>query len=108
MSHAGKEATFLRQCAAIRDNTESVHLQAVIVVEAQRFMLNDMLIQLEPTLLQTLAAARVAGVQDRHVVLLRHLIDCCEQRCKVFLRIDILLTVSRQQDILAFSKPRRA
>lgn len=36
MAHGSKEAALLRQGTTIRHNTESVHLQTVIVVEAQR------------------------------------------------------------------------
>ncbi len=62
MTYAGKEAAFLRKRAAIGHNTEGVHLQAVVVMEAQRLMLNNALIQLKAALLQTFTAAGMAGV----------------------------------------------
>ena len=71
-------------------------------MEAQRLVLDDTLVQLEATLLQTLPAAGMAGIQDGHIILLCHLVNCGEQRSKVFLRVDVLLTVSRKQNILAF------
>jgi hypothetical protein len=68
-------------------------------------MLNDPLVQLEPALLQSLAAARMAGVENRHIVLFGHLVDGGEQRGKVFLGVDIFLAVGGKQDVLAFLKP---
>lgn len=44
----------------------------------------------------------MATVEDGHVVLLRHLVDSSEEGEKVFLRVDIFLTVSGQENILAF------
>lgn len=70
-------------------------------MEAQRLMLNDALVELKAALLQTLAAARMAGVEDRHIVLFRHLVDGGEQRGKVLLGVDVLLAVGRQQNVLA-------
>ena len=41
-------------------------------------------------------------VKDGHVVLLRHLVDSSEEGEEDLLRVDILLTVSGQEDVLAF------
>ena len=89
------------QRAGVGHDAEGVHLQAVVVMEAQRLMLNDALVELKAALLQTLAAARMAGVEDRHIVLFRHLVDGGEQRGKVLLGVDVLLAVGRQQNVLA-------
>ena len=43
----------------------------------------------------------MATVEDGHVVLLRHLVDSSEEGEEVLLRVNILLTVSRKEDILA-------
>lgn len=43
----------------------------------------------------------MATVEDGHVVLFRHLVDSSEKGEEVLLRVDILLTVSRKEDILA-------
>ena len=64
-------------------------------------MLHHALVQLEARRLQTLAAARVAGVQDRQVVFLRHLVDSGEQAREVLLGVDVLLAVRGEQDVLA-------
>ena len=101
MAHAGEETALLRQRARIAHHTKGVHLQAVVVVEAQRLVLDHAPVELEAALLQPLPAARVAGVEDRHIVLLRHLVDRREQAYEVLLRIDIFLTVGREQDVLA-------
>lgn len=60
MLHTGEEAAFLRQGATIGHHAESVHLQTIVVMEAQRLVLNNTLVQLEAALLQTLATARMA------------------------------------------------
>lgn len=45
MSHAREEAAFLRQCTRIRYYSKGVHLQAVVIMEAQRLILNYALVQ---------------------------------------------------------------
>ena len=99
--HAGEETALLGQSAGIRDHGEGVHLQAVVVVEAQRLMLDHPLVQLETGLLQTLFAAGMAAVQHGHIVLLRHFIDGSEQAYEVLLRVDVLLPVGGKQNVLA-------
>ena len=44
----------------------------------------------------------MATVEDGHVILLRHLVDSSEEGEEVLLRVDILLTVSGQENVLAF------
>ena len=51
-------------------------------------------VELEASGLQALAGARVAGVQDRHVVLLSQRVDGGEQAREVRLGIDVFLAVS--------------
>lgn len=41
-------------------------------------------------------------VEDGHVVLLRHLVDSSEEGEEVFLRVDVFLAVSGQENVLAF------
>ena len=41
-------------------------------------------------------------VEDGHVILLRHLVNSSEEGEEVLLRVDIFLTVSRQENVLAF------
>lgn len=44
----------------------------------------------------------MATVEDGHVVLLRHLVDSSEEGEEVLLRVDVFLTVSGQENVLAF------
>ena len=101
MSHTGEEAALLRQGTTVAHHRKGVHLQAVVVMESQRLMLDDALVQLEPTRFETLAAAGVTAVEDGHVILLSHLVDGVEQRQEVLLSVDVLLAVGTQKDVLA-------
>ena len=56
-------------------------------------------VELEASRLQAVAGARVAEVQDRHVVLLGQRVDRREQAREVGLGVDALLAVGRQQHI---------
>ena len=102
MPDAGEERGLFRQSAAVRNHGEGVHLKAIVVVEAQRLVANDARIELEAARLQPLPGARVAGVQDGHIVFGGHLIDGVEEREEVLLGVDILLAVSGEEDILTF------
>ena len=87
-AHAGEKAALLRQGARVRHHAEGVHLQAVVVVEAQRLVLND--------------------TPDRHIVRFRHFVDGGEQRQEIFLGIDVFLAVGGKQDVppLLEAQPR--
>ena len=93
MAYAGEETTLLRQRTGIRHHAEGVHLQAVVVVEAEGLVLNHARIQFESACLQALARAGMAGIQNRHIVLLGHLVDCIKEAQEVLLGVDILLAV---------------
>ena len=71
-------------------------------MEAQRLVGNDAPVQLESAFLQSFPASRVAGVQHRHTILLRHGVYRCEQGTEILLRVDILLPVSGEQNVLSF------
>jgi len=101
VTDAGEEAALLGQGTGVGHHAVGVHLQAVVVVEAQGLVLDDSCIQLESALLQALAAAGVAAVEDGHVVLLGHLIDGIEQAQEVLLRVYVLLAMGRQEDVFA-------
>jgi hypothetical protein len=49
MPHAREEAAFLQQCTGIRYYSKGVHLQAVVIMEAQLLMLNYALVQFKAT-----------------------------------------------------------
>lgn len=97
--NACKEAGLLGQGAGVGDHGEGVHLQAVVVVESHGLVHAHARVQLEAGGLQALAGARVAGVQDRHVVFLRERVDRREQAREVRLGVDVLLAVGRKQHV---------
>ena len=101
MADAGEEAALLGQGAAVAHHGKGVHLQAVVVVEAQGLVLDDARVQLEAACLQALAGTRMAAVEDGHVVLLGHLVDGVEERQEVLLGVDVLLAVGAQKNVLA-------
>ena len=47
MTYTGEETGLLRECAAVGDYSEGVHLKAVVVVEAERFVRDYPAVQLE-------------------------------------------------------------
>ena len=96
---AREEAGLLGQGAGVGDHREGVHLQAVVVVEAHGLVHAHARVELEARRLQALAGARVAGVQDRHVVPLGERVDRGEQALEVRLGVDVLLAVGGQQHI---------
>ena len=99
-----EETALLRQRSAVGDHRKGVHLQAVVIVEAQRLVGDHAAVQMEARRLQPLSASRVAGVKDWHVVLFRHGIDRCEQLDKIAVRIDVFLPVRREQNILSLGQ----
>ena len=96
---AREEAGLLGQGAGVGDHREGVHLQAVVVVEAHGLVHAHARVQLKARGLQALARARVAGVQDRHVVFLGQRVDGGEQAREVRLGVDVLLAVGGQQHV---------
>ena len=101
MADACEERRFLRQGAAVGHHSKRIHLQAVVVMETQRLVADDARIELEAARLQPLPRTRVAAVQNRHIVLRRHLVDSIEEAQEVLFRVDVLLAVGAQEDILA-------
>ena len=95
-----EEAGLLGQGARVGHHGEGVHLQAVVVVKAHGLVHAHARVQLEAGGLQALAGARVAGVQDRHVVFLRERVDGGEQAREVGLGVDVLLAVGGEQHVL--------
>ena len=97
---AREETGLLGQGAGVGHHREGVHLQAVVVVEAHGLVHAHARVELKTGGLQALAGARVAGVQDRHVVLLGQRVDGGEQAREVGLGVDVLLSVGGQQHVL--------
>ena len=101
-----EERTFFGERAAIAHNGKSIHLQAVVVMETKRFMLNHTLVKLKATCCKAVAATRVATVQNRHVILFSHLVDCRKETIEVLFSIDIFFAVGAQQNVLALGKTK--
>ena len=76
VAHTGEEAAFFGESATIAHHCKGVHLKAVIVVETEWLVLNHALIEFEARGCKAVATAWVTAVEDWHVFLLRHLIDC--------------------------------
>ena len=83
MTDACEKAAFFRKCTAVRNNRISVHLQLVVIVEAKRLIHADTFIQLEACRFQTLSGTRVAGIEDRHIVLFSQFIDRRKKTCEI-------------------------
>ena len=96
---AREEAGLLGKRAGVRHHREGVHLQAVVVVEAHGLVHAHARVEPKAGGLQALAGARVAGVQDRHVVFLHERVDRREQAREVRLGVDVLLAVGREQHV---------
>lgn len=79
MAYAGEEAGFLRKGAGVRDHAESVHLKTVVVMEAERLVLDDTPVKLEAAGLKTLSGSWMAAVEDWHIILLSHFVDGVEE-----------------------------
>ena len=54
MPDRGKERTLLRECAAVTDNGEGIHLETIVVVESKRLVLYDARVELKRSSLQAL------------------------------------------------------
>ena len=67
-------------------------------------MLDNALVKLESAGGKAVAAARVAAVEYRHVVLFGHLVDGGEEAREVLLGVDVLFAVGTQQYILALGE----
>ena len=101
MADAREEGGLLGQGARVGHHRKRVHLQAVVIMESQRLVLNHARVELEAGGFQPLPGARVAGVEDRHIVLRGHLVDGVEEAQEVLFGVDVLLAVGAQEDVLA-------
>ena len=102
MADACEEGAFFGERAAVAYDGECVHLQTVVVVESEGFVLNHAFVELETACSQTVTAARVAAVEYRHVVLFSHLVDGGKKAREVLFGVDVFFAVGAEQDVLAF------
>ena len=75
-------------------------------MEAQGFVLDDARVKLEAAGLQALAAARMATVEDGHIVLLGHLVDGVEEGHEVLLGVNVLLAVGGEKNIILLQQTK--
>ena len=101
VADACEEGAFFGERAAVAHDGECVHLQAVVVVESERFVLNHALVELESRGGKAVTAARVAAVQNRHVVLFGHFVDGCKEAREVLFGVDVFFAVGAKQNVLA-------
>ena len=69
-------------------------------------MLNHPWIKLEARSGKTVAAARMAAVEDWHIIFLSHCIDGIEETEEVLLGVDVLFTMSAEQNVFALLKSK--
>ena len=102
---AREEGTFFGQGAAVTHDGKRIHLQAVVVMESEGFVLYHALVKLKARGGKAVTAARVATVKNRHVVLFGHLVDGGKEAREVLLGVDILFAMGAEQNVLAFFEP---
>ena len=105
VADACEKGAFFGERAAVAHDGECVHLQAVVVVESERFMLNHALVELKARGGETVTAARVAAVKNRHIILFGHLVDGGKEARKVLLGVDVFFAVGAEQNVLALFEP---
>ena len=104
VANTREEGAFFGERAAVAYDGEGVHLQAVVIMEAERFVLNHALVELEAACGKAVTAARVAAVQNRHVVLFGHLVDGGKETVEVLFGVDVFFAMGTQQDVLALGE----
>ena len=75
-------------------------------MEAERLVPDDAGIKSEARGVKFLGASRMAGIEDRKIVLFRHFVDRGEERREVLFGVDVLFPVRRKKDVLALFQPQ--
>ena len=101
MADGGEEGRLFGECTRVGHHCKGIHLETVVVMETQGVVADDARVKLEAGGFKALAGARVAAVEDGHVILLGHLIDGVEEGQEVLFRVDVLLPMGAQKDVLA-------
>ena len=70
-------------------------------MEAKRLLYLYTWVKLEARSCKAIARTWVATVEDRHIIFLCHSINSVEELEKVFLGVNILFTVSREENVFA-------
>ena len=69
-------------------------------------MLDDALVKLKAFLFDHLLTAWVTAIENRHIVSTCHFVDCIHQREEVLFDVNILLTVSREEEVFTLLKTK--
>ena len=69
------ETAFLGERSAVGDNGEGIELKVIVVMETERFMTDDAFVKFESGGFESCAAARMAGLEDRHIIFASHSVD---------------------------------
>lgn len=104
VADGGEEAALFGEGAGVGDDGGGVHLQAIVVVEAEGLVTNYAWVELEAGLLKALAAAGMAAVEDGHVVTLSDGVDGVEEGEEVFLGVNIFFAMGGEEDVFSFFK----
>ena len=100
MDDGRDEQAFLREGVRVGHHRKRIYMQAVVIVEAQGAMLDHARVELESARLQPLQGAQVVAAKNRHIV-----VDGIEEAQEDLLRVDVLLAVGAQQNVLALLEP---
>ena len=101
MTDACKEGAFFGERATVAHDGKCIHLQAVVVMESEGFVLNHALVELEARGGKAVTAARVATVQNRYFILFGHLVDGGKEAREVLFGVDVFFAVGAEQNVLA-------
>ena len=77
----------------------------VVIVKAQRLMQAHALVQHKAALLQKFTAARVARIQNGHIVHFGQMVDGGEQVGEILFRVDVLPGGPKEEDTCPFPAP---
>ena len=102
MTDRGEEARFFWKCTGVGDYGRCVHLEAVVVVKTERFVLDDTLVKFETGLFEAFAATRMTAIEYRHVIFFSNGVDGVEKAEEVLLCVDVFFAVGREKNVLAF------
>ena len=101
VADAREKGTFFGQGAAVAHDGKRIHLQAVVVMESEGFVLNHAFVKFETACSQTVTAARVTTVKNRHVVLFGHFVDGGKEAREVLFGVNVFFAVGAEQNVLA-------
>lgn len=88
-----QHGAFLAEGSAVAEDDQAVHLQTVVIEEAEGREVAHQRVKLEMPLPDKFHAARMRGIDHRHLIDLGHVVDGLHQGKEVFLDVDVFLAV---------------